>query len=344
MAIGSQRAAFGAWRREGKDFPTAPPCDICDGTRFDLLADRDRRGEVLHTGICGQCGLVRHLHVPSEEELAEFYAREYRQAYHGETTPSARRVIRAWNNAQRIFAQVSPRVARGAKVLEVGAGLGCTVKAFELAGYDASGIDLGESFLKFAVERLHARLARQSLYDLPQTGQYDLVLLIHVIEHFQSPRKALEHIHGLLKPGGLLYVECPNLTAPLARKGKAFHLAHICNFTPSSLRMLAGRCGFRVEQVFSLGDDPNLQVLLRWSAAPRRWIDLDNRSRTLAVLEQYGFWKYHLRWRYLARRAAKLWEFARERIGSRRQLQRIIAQCQGSSSGPRNDRSRATRC
>ena len=112
-------------------------CDLCSGSKFEIIANKDRHGESLETAMCASCGLVRHAHVPSEEELHEFYSTTYREDYNGERSPGPRRIMRAWNNGERICKQITPFLKGESRVLEVGAGIGCTVKVFDRAGFDA---------------------------------------------------------------------------------------------------------------------------------------------------------------------------------------------------------------
>lgn len=308
-------------------------CDLCGGERFELIAHYDRHGDPLATAMCLDCGLVCHAQIPSDQQLAEFYACQYRRAYHGETIPSPRRVMRAWKNGKRILKQLRPWIPAEAKVFEVGAGIGCTVKAFQCAGYDAAGIDPGRDFIDYSRERLQAPVEVGDLYDVPPNPQFDLVLLVHVIEHFNSPRRALSYIRRILKPTGQLYIECPNLAAPSACFHKLFHFAHIHNFTPATLQAMAEQTGFRVQHVFSSDDHPNLQMLLRCSERAPGVIDRNNVAITRRSLERSQSWAgYHLRPQYVARRLAKLAGYAREHLVARwfvRHLERRLAKTGG---------------
>ena len=319
--------------------PSTPPpasgrkaCDLCGGQSFEQIASRDRHGRDLATGICVHCGLVAHLEIPSDEELAEFYARQYRQQYHGEETPSARRLVRAWKNGQRIIDQLSPYVSPGDRVFEVGAGIGCTVKGFEQHGCRASGVEPHEGFREFSCRELRADLAAGDLDRLPAMAPQDLVLLVHVIEHLASPTRALNRIRELLKPGGRLYVECPNLAAPFARRSQLFHFAHIHNFTPATLSMLAEKCGFAVERRFSSDDDPNLQMLLTRIDSVRLNVDRDSYAATLRALSRYNNLTYHLRASYLRSRLRKIGSYAAEHLFARRQARQIRTSCQSPTS------------
>jgi SAM-dependent methyltransferase len=308
-------------------------CDLCDGGEFELIARLDRRGKPLATCVCRQCGLVCHREIPSEDDLDRYYAGEYRQDYHGELAPSDRRVWRAWRNGRRIFRRLEPIVESGESVFEVGAGIGCTVKAFELAGHRAGGIDPGVAFASYAQRTLRADVRVARLFDLPPAAEHDLVLLVHVIEHFRSPRQALEHIWRLLRPGGRLYVECPNLAAPFARRSRLFHFAHIHNFTPTTLAMMARRCGFHVERTYSSADDPNLQMLLVKADVQRLVIDPASYDATIAALGRYNNLTYHLRWNYVVPRLVKLAGYVWEHVVAKREVRRLVEQCQPCRAG-----------
>jgi 2-polyprenyl-3-methyl-5-hydroxy-6-metoxy-1,4-benzoquinol methylase len=303
------------------------PCDLCQSTNFALLAQSDRRGRPLDTCVCRDCGLVSHVDVPSDVQLERFYREEYRQDYHGEETPSPRRVIRAWNVGQRLVSRLQAYVAPGDRLLEVGAGLGATVKQFELRGNEATGLEPHTAFGHFSRESLRADLQSGWLFDLPRNERWDVVLLVHVIEHFRSPRQALDYIRGLVRPGGRLYIECPNLGAPFAPPGRCFHFAHIHNFTPATLTMMAERTGFAVERRFGAADDPNLMFLVRRTDAFSDFVDPTSYGQTMAALRRYNALTYHLRPTYLWRRAKKVSGYLRERVGAEAQLERILAAC-----------------
>lgn len=302
-------------------------CDLCSGEDFETIATRDRDGDPLETVTCTTCGLISHAHVPTDDELAAFYARDYREQYHGEATPSDRRIVRAWHNGGRILERVRPFLKAGDRVFEVGAGIGCTVKRFELAGFDARGIEPHDGFLHFARERLRARVAHATIQDMPLDRSLDAILLVHVIEHFGSPRDALRRMHGMLAEGGLLYVECPNVGAPFTVRDRLFHQAHTYNFTLSSLTMLARSCGFALEQSFGRRRAGNLQAVFRKAEPGPVVIDPANRAETLAAIAAATPLNHHLRPEYVAARVRKLVGYIHERLTSPRQVRDIMQRC-----------------
>ena len=307
-------------------------CDLCDGTDFETIGNKDRHGQPLETAICTTCGLVRHAQVPTELELQQFYSTTYRADYNGESTPGPRRIMRAWNNGLRICSQVAPLLENNSRVLEVGAGIGCTVKVFERAGFSAEGIDPGGEFLKFSRDKLNANVQTKNLYAVPKQQEYDAVLLVHVIEHLRSPRESFEHIAGLIKPGGMFYVECPNLQAPFARRSKLFHSAHIHNFVPSTLQMLGESCGFRLRKRFGYDQDPNLQMLFQHLGEKQLKIDPENYQRTLQDLNRSNPLPYHARWRYVTDRATKVTSYLNEHLMAKSFVASVVNECQNAAN------------
>ena len=307
-------------------------CDLCAGTEFEQIGDRDRHGNSLESVICKACGLVAHGKIPTDEELAHYYATEYRKSYHGELTPSDRRVMRAWKNGERIFRQLQPHIEPDAGVFEVGAGIGCTVKVFELNGHQSTGIEPGEGFQDYSQQRLLTNVVRGDLFEQPRDHSRELVLLVHVIEHFNSPRRALEYIRGMMAENGLFYVECPNIAAPFARRSKMFHYAHIHNFTPSSLKMLAESCGFKLEVQFGSKEDPNLQMLFSCSDSTELNIDSANFQQTIQVIDQAPPVRYHLRSWYVSTRFSKVASYLREHLTAKQFVADVVQECQQFAS------------
>lgn len=288
-------------------------CDLCGGDKFELISERDRKGKHLKTGLCLGCGLVMHLPVPDEADIQAYYATQYRRDYHGERKPSARRIMRAWNNGQRILHQLQPHIPAGADVFEIGAGIGCNTKSFAEAGFKASAIEPNEDFNQYTRNVLHADVENVNLYDLESSASHDVVMLIHVIEHFVSPRRALTTIRGLLKDEGLLYIECPNVTGPFATFDRMFHYAHIYNFSPETLIAMANACGFELMHSFKDANHPDIEMLFRKTEMPEQFqADASIAEQVRRDITEHNSVSYHMRPDYLSRRFTKVRAYAKE--------------------------------
>lgn len=303
-------------------------CDLCGQNDFELLATRDRHGGPLATTVCRACGLVAHAMIPGDEELQRYYADVYRHEYHGEYQPSPYRVVREWHRGQRLLQRLRSSLAPGSRVLEIGSGIGCNVMNFALAGFDASGVEPGAGFSAFSREKMQAQVLSCTLEDLAPTGDYDVVLLVHVLEHLPHPTRSLRQIAGLLRPQGKLYVEVPNFGLPHAAPGKQFHYAHIYNFTAQTLEMLTAKSGFRIERTVSRPHERVLGLLLTKTDAPCTAIDSTSYEQTMRAASKYSRWSYYLRSRYLIERVGIGLTRLSERYMAQRQMQRILERCQ----------------
>jgi len=307
---------------------TPSRCDLCGHDQWQTVSRQDRHRRPLTTALCSNCGLISHLPLPDEATIAQYYAKEYRHDYHGEQRPAPRRVMRAWNNGERIHALLAPFIGQQERVFEVGAGLGCTIKVFQHRGFQASGIEPNHDFNRYSRQQLRANIDNQNLYDLKPSKPHDLVLLVHVIEHFRSPTAALMQIRNLLDDSGQLYIECPNVAAPFATFARLFHFAHIHNFTPTTLRQLAEKCGFSVVEQLHADDHPDIALLLRKTALPSSTtIDNDEATRVQTAIHRYSLAGYHLRSSYLHRRLRKLANYAHERLVARGFVQNLLHRC-----------------
>ncbi len=147
--------------------------------------------------------------------------------------------------AQRLLA--SGALPAAGSLLDVGAGNGAMLAAFSAASRDwrLFGLDLDdrkEPALK-AIPRF------EHLFTVPpeQVAQrFDLLTLIHSLEHFPDPVAMLRTLRGLIAPGGSLFVQVNNVERTPFDLVVADHLSH---FTPRSLAHLAAQAGLAVDSV-----------------------------------------------------------------------------------------------
>ena len=78
----------------------------------------------------------------------------------------------------------------------------------------------------------------------PET-RYDLILMLDVLEHLETPVDALRHASSLLAPGGRILITVPAFML-LWTHHDAVNL-HVTRFTRASLAPVAGRAGLTVQ-------------------------------------------------------------------------------------------------
>ncbi|MFN8983281.1 MAG: class I SAM-dependent methyltransferase [Alphaproteobacteria bacterium] len=223
----------------------ADPCGLCGDTDREVLATRGRGHVPLTTAICRGCGLVSHHPLPSPRQMAEFYAKHYRVAYKGGYEPKRKHVLRAQRGAIARAMRLAPFIQPGARVLDIGASSGEFVYVMARSGFEASGIEPNEAYADFARRSYGVAVETGGFEEAaPHHGSLRLVTMNHVLEHVADPWQALREVHGRLAEDGILFLEVPNLSGTHKQLGNIFHKAHIWNFMPETLLMLAWQCGF----------------------------------------------------------------------------------------------------
>lgn len=99
------------------------------------------------------------------------------------------------------------------RLLDVGCGAGTFLAQAREAGWEGFGVD----FDPVAVEAARALGLDVVLGGLDavasRTGFFDAVTMSHVLEHVYDPVESLRKICNVLRPGGRLYIETPNVDA-----------------------------------------------------------------------------------------------------------------------------------
>jgi 2-polyprenyl-3-methyl-5-hydroxy-6-metoxy-1,4-benzoquinol methylase len=199
-----------------------------------------------------------------------------------------RRGVRAHDCAKpRLPAYLARQLAlkEQARILDFGCGLGQLLVALKGAGFQAiEGFDIDPQ----AVARCrslgficHDGPAQSAFYD-DHHGQYDFVIMSHVLEHFpkQLIIQQLARIKQLLTQDGALIIMVPNAQSSTGCYWAYEDFTHHVLFTSGSLRYVLTAAGFT--QIEFL--DPYCVEGLR---TPKRWI----RLALLALYRlNYHFW------------------------------------------------------
>ncbi len=198
--------------------PEPMACAICGGhdakIRYpvrDLIQARDDHWWFVTCASCGHGYLSPH---PTDEELGELYD----ALWSPEGLQLANNVGRSGFENNLIKARLEGiREVLGdhtvGRLLDVGCGLGFFLRALHEAWPDAEslGVELVDAAASRA-ERPGVDVLRQpwEQVELP-ADSFDIVTLIHFLEHQREPGADIDKAAGLLRTGGALVVEVPRL-------------------------------------------------------------------------------------------------------------------------------------
>jgi len=163
-----------------------------------------------------------------------------------------------WSN--RFYAILARRYGRrGARLLEVGSGMGHLVDQLS-AAFEAYGMDLNH----WAVKQSKA-LSDQVLFqtasaqELPyKNGAFNVVIIKHIAEHLPDPAKAIREIGRVTEKNGILILAVPNLDSLLKPwKGDKWigyqDPTHISLKEPQEWLQIIQNAGYELERVSSDG-------------------------------------------------------------------------------------------
>lgn len=231
-------------------------CLVCDTDALDMVegfADLPRvtsdckpwpaGGDL---AVCGACGMIQKL--PTDAWLKEirriYGAYEIYHLSGGAEQPVFSTDGAPVARSSVLTGFVAERFARHgttARLIDIGCGNGAAIANFSTAlpGWSFDGNELSDK----ALPALQAIRGFRHLYVGPITevdDRYDVVSMIHSLEHMPSPTEALESAVRLMEEDGTLFIEVPDAETSHFDLLVADHIAH---FTRATLADLAARHG-----------------------------------------------------------------------------------------------------
>ena len=151
-------------------------------------------------------------------------------------------------------------------LLDVGCATGETLRAFNLArnDWELFGHDLGRKYF----EKLQKIPNFKALFSgdfLSIEGTYDLITLIHTLEHFLDPIDGLKQLSRYIKDKGYLFIQIPNAQI------NPFDLLiadHVCHFSTKSFKTLVESSGYEVHKISDSFIDKEITALIYPSLTP----------------------------------------------------------------------------
>ncbi len=229
-------------------------CEVCGSTRFLVEPLNDERFCLRR---CQECGTAWTYPKSSREELDSHYSESYYGPENVKFISILEKIV-GWA-ANKRAKWMNGKIGDHSKILEIGCGRGLLLSSLAGLGHECHGTERS----KLAARRAQ-KVPGLEIHTAPldecsfQTNYFDLVILWHVLEHLDNPAHTLGRLCQLLRPGGILILEVPNLTSLQSRlTGKRwFHLdieRHLYHFPVGGLKRLLNANGFAVieESTFS---------------------------------------------------------------------------------------------
>ncbi len=221
-------------------------CPVCGLEKRVLLFSKEVDGISSKIYKCRNCGLVYNGGKLSDRSnntnLESKWVNSFKQA------------SRRWLDWSKAYIKVLKKSISGKDFLDVGSGLGVLMRAAQIEGLNATGVD---PFLaSYNVARQQGLNVKNSaLRDANLKNSFDLITAIEVVEHFDDPVAEFKEMARLLKREGLIVIQTANQDSLAAWiKGKRrnyYYYDHLIYFSPKTLSYALEKADLKIVGVYA---------------------------------------------------------------------------------------------
>jgi len=235
-------------------------CVLCCSVDCRVISETLRHNTPGKIVECTHCGL-RRKYGAILEEAEGFYREEYSKAYFQNEKANVDSLYETFYPLQeKRFQKISQYFNSTSRVLEIGSGPGYFLKSIEDKVGSTLGVELNTIWSHYANTEKDVQTLNSDFKECDLEEEFDVVCLFQVLEHMPDPVSEINAIFSLLKKGGYLIIEVPNLQNPLVSffKNKNFidfwhQSPHLYYFSQETLSNLINKTNFsEVINVFSV--------------------------------------------------------------------------------------------
>jgi 2-polyprenyl-3-methyl-5-hydroxy-6-metoxy-1,4-benzoquinol methylase len=238
-------------------------CRVCDTLLMNKYIFREMMfgyRDKFPYGECENCGCIQIMSVPTniDKYYPSFYVSFTQKVDELKRKPifkrliADQRIIRKYKKSENeTLKLLHPLLTLPRdRILDIGCGKGALIcRLFNLGFEHVTGVD---KFIDKQIDYNYGvQVLKKELTELIP-GSFDLLIMIHVLEHVDDQIKQLKDCHQLLSKNGKLLISLPIL-------GDAWNIykenwvqldvpRHFVLHTLKSLAMLSEQCGFKIEK------------------------------------------------------------------------------------------------
>jgi 2-polyprenyl-3-methyl-5-hydroxy-6-metoxy-1,4-benzoquinol methylase len=232
------------------------PCILCNRS-LRLIGEDFTGKEIFH---CADCDYVMTPPSPPEENTEIYDDPEYFDGWGSNMQFDYDRFEPEVHRQVSEYLEFIAKHAPGQSLLDVGTGSGLLPHLARERGYDVEGTDLSKHVSDTLPAKSGLTVHHGALEDIQFTHRYDIITMLHVLEHTLNPLSTMIRARELLNEGGSIIVVVPNyrsldtrikdLLSQTKLKSRPYkHLAlghHNFVFSTKSLEILGRKAGLKV--------------------------------------------------------------------------------------------------
>jgi len=224
-------------------------CNLCGNDNFTVLYPKNV-AQIHQIVKCKTCGLM-YANPQGEANSKKSLKADIPEKLPDEINPQVvQKQTVQLKDYKKIITTVKNHGITKGKVLEIGANIGTFLNVWKEEDWKVLGVDpnKGASIYaknKYNIDILPVTIKKADLHN----DQFDVVVMLHVIEHMGNPLQELKMINRVVKQGGILVIETPRYDSLifkfLRRRERSISCnGHIFFFTIKTIRELLKCSGF----------------------------------------------------------------------------------------------------
>ena len=236
-------------------------CPFCASQNIYKYHQSDNGAQIFK---CKSCKIQFMNPQYSDKSLADYYS-----TYIRDETKIEDQLIKAQTYCLSLVERLKPQKG---SLLEIGSGNGYLLTIARERGWQATGHEIDCKNAKKLSERIGMDVLCGEFTKLKIENTFDVVMMLHVLEHLKNPVEHIQAVYCLMKSGGILFIALPNIQS----RSALFKLAleklgvkkknigayydtdhHLWYYTPLTIRNFLEHHGFDVIKIYS-GSNVNI--------------------------------------------------------------------------------------
>lgn len=237
------------------------PCNLCGADDYEIVFParyedakpdeimktfRSSGDEILVDQLvrCRNCNL-KYLNPRLKSDLIiEGYSLGTDEAFISQNSARERTFATSLNKIEKL------RPSRG-RLLDIGTAGGAFLGVAARRGWEVAGCEPNQWMAAWGRDHYGIDIYPGTIFEMGlEDSIFDVVTLWDVLEHTPDPKSVLQECQRVLKPGGLLIVNYPNIDSLIShlmgRKWVFLLSVHLYYFSPSTISRILGETGFKV--------------------------------------------------------------------------------------------------
>jgi len=241
-------------------------CNLCGADHYNIVGRKGRYNIPVINVICKNCGLVYVNPRFDKKEHKKYYSSDkYKKIYFKVNQPTEDLLEWSMKRAKKNYDFFDTNInfkrlkKKVKKILDIGCSDGAMLYYFKNKGWQVSGIEPSAEFAKYGKVKYGLDIKNEVFEEIKYPKNYfDLISLVHTLEHVRNPEKTLKKSRELLNKDGFIYIEVPNIYRPEQSIKYFFQDAHLYSFSPTTITSLLNKVGLEIIKINN--ENRNLRI------------------------------------------------------------------------------------